>query len=485
MHWRGFLALFGVSVGLAHGFLHPPHRYITANDTKEALSHIESPHLHYRLASSKLEYQCGPDYGSCPSGTCCSSAGRSSFPRELKSGSHRRFGTGFCGTTVAHCRSPDCMIDYGRCDAHKSPTGPPTKDVLRPHLGRVPYSPQEIRSCTVPGTIALTFDDGPGRYTGDLLDLLDRYDARATFFVTGINNGKGQIDDPNLPWAEMIERMVVDGHQVASHTWSHEDLSKVTSEQRADQLLKNEGAIRNIIGSFPTYMRPPYSSCLPDSGCGQDLDDLGYHIVLYDIDTEDYKNDSPELIELSKGIFDRALKSGNPEHTSWLVIGHDIHEQTVHNLTEHMLKTSIDLGYRPVTVGECLRDPRDNWYRADSRWAGNKTKKEHPYRGPKNSTTPQVSLDGTCGANSTCFGSRFGLCCGSNNVCGNTTSHCGYGCNKKAGYCSVGVPSNGDALASSSPEAKSVRSEADSSPRVMGSAAVTSFALALVVAMWM
>jgi chitin deacetylase len=378
------------------------------------------------------------------------------------------------------------MIDYGFCDALKTPKGPPTKDILRPHVGRVPYGPQEIRSCTVPGTIAFTFDDGPTRYTGDLLDLLDRYNAPATFFVTGINNGKGPIDDPTLPWAGLIERMIISGHQVASHTWSHEDLSKVNPEQRQDQMLKNEVALRNILGSFPTYMRPPYSSCLPGSGCREDLGDLGYHIILYDIDTDDYKNDSPNLIQLSKDIFDRFLNAGNSKTNSWLVIAHDAHEQTVHNLTEHMLKTSARLGYRPVTVGDCLRDPRDNWYRTDNRRAGHKNKKKSPKKGPKKSNAPQqVSANGTCGANYTCLGSHFGLCCGSTNICGNTTSHCGHGCQKGAGYCAIQIPSNGDAWDPKFPGTKSVKSEADSNGRVVGTAAATSLVLALIVAMWM
>ncbi|KAJ5184236.1 Glycoside hydrolase/deacetylase beta/alpha-barrel [Penicillium capsulatum] len=415
--------------------------------------------LHLRDVTSSLDYRCGSKWGTCPSGTCCSSAG-------------------FCGTTKAHCRSPDCQIDFGNCDSHATPKGPPTKNILRPHIGKIPYGPQEIRSCVVPGTVALTFDDGPTRYTGDLLDILDRYEAPATFFITGINNGKGAIDDPKLPWASLIERMLTSGHQIASHTWSHEDLSKVTEMQRADQMEKNEAALRNIMGSFPTYMRPPYSSCVPKSGCREDLGRLGYHIILYDIDTDDYKNDSPNLIQSSKDIFDRALSSGSPASKSWLVIAHDAHEQTVHNLTEHMLKTMARLGYRPVTVGECLQDPRELWYRTDSRWPG------HHKKGPKKDFPQQVSLDGTCGKNYTCFGSSFGLCCSDFNECGNSTKHCGFGCQKDAGYCAVEAPRNGDAWDPRFPS-KSGKSEADSDLRAVGTAAVTSLLLALVVAMWM
>ncbi|KAJ6164801.1 Glycoside hydrolase/deacetylase beta/alpha-barrel [Penicillium chermesinum] len=360
------------------------------------------PVSHLRRASGEvtksLEYRCGEKWGRCPSGTCCSSV--------------------------------------------------------------VPYGPEEIRSCAVPGTVALTFDDGPTRYTNDLLDLLDKYEAPSTFFITGINNGKGQIDDPDLPWAALIERMLLSGHQVASHTWSHEDLSKVTAVQRADQIEKNEAALRNVMGSFPTYMRPPYSSCAKDSGCREHLGKLGYHIILYDIDTDDYKNDHPNLIQRSKDIFDQALSAASPASKSWLIIAHDAHEQTVHNLTEHMLKTMARLGYRPSTVGHRKK------------------------KGPKKAAPMQISVDGTCGKNYTCLGSSFGICCGNWSTCGNSTSHCGPGCQKEAGYCTIEAPPNGDAWDPNFPH-KSGKSEADSDYRSVGTAAATSLFLAMMVAFWM
>lgn len=437
-----------------------------------------------RQVAHNLDYRCGEKFGKCPSGTCCSSAGWSSLSH-LGMNLGRRHLTplskGFCGTTKAHCRSPDCKIDYGQCDAHKTPKGPPTKEIPRTHVGSVAYGPQQIRSCAVPGTVALTFDDGPTRYTGDLLDLLDKYEAPATFFITGINNGKGAIDDPELPWASLIERMLLSGHQVASHTWSHEDLSKITPDQRQEQMLKNEVALRNIMGSFPTYMRPPYSSCEEGSGCREDLGRMGYHIVLYDVDTDDYKNDHPNLIQKSKDIFDQALSSTNPNFHSWLIIAHDAHEQTVHNLTEHMLQTMARTGYRPATLGECLRDPREQWYRKDYSWPGHKKKK-----GPKKAVPKQVSVDGTCGKNFTCLGSSFGLCCGAWNLCGNTSNHCGQGCQKSAGYCAVEAPPNGDAWDSNFPtKSANGRSEAGSGLGTVGSAAVTSLLLALLVAILM
>lgn len=314
--------------------------------------------------------------------------------------------------------------------------------------------------------------------------MLDKYDAKATFFVTGINNGKGAIDDLTLPWASLIERMHSSGHQVASHTWSHQDLSKVTPSQRSEQMEKNEAAIRNILGHFPSYMRPPYSSCTPDTECGKQLGELGYHIILYDIDTDDYKNDSPDLIQRSKDIFDHQVLQGDPLTKSWLVIAHDAHEQTVHNLTEYMLKSIKRLGYRAITVGDCLRDPRPLWYRKDTRMP---TQKEKPKKPASADPNKAVSWDGSCGSNYTCLGSTFGFCCSSENACGNTSNHCGKGCRKDAGYCTVDVPGNGDAW---DPKIDTTisKSEADVEIRMLGSAvmaAMTSLLLAFIVAMLM
>ncbi|OKL57657.1 hypothetical protein UA08_07213 [Talaromyces atroroseus] len=276
-----------------------------------------------------------------------------------------RCGPGFCGITAAHCNSPDCQLGYGTCDADKTPQGPPTKHIIRPRLGSVPYG-EAIMSCKASLTFAMTFDDGPNEYTSDLLDILDKFQAKATFFITGVNSGKGQIDDFSRPWGSLIQRMHRDGHQLASHTWSHQDLNKITHRQRRDQLLKNEAALRNIMGGIPTYMRPPYSNC--NKSCMKDMAKLGYHVVYFDLDTADYLNDSPEKIQVSKAIVNDALSNTQKSNNKpFLAIGHDTHAQTVYNLTAHILQRVNETGYRAVTVGECLNDPRDNWYRWDYR----------------------------------------------------------------------------------------------------------------------
>ena len=64
--------------------------------------------------------------------------------------------------------------------------------IARPSLGSQLYGSDGIYDCNIAGTMALTFDDGPFIYTSHILDLLDQYKAKATFFITGVNNGKNR-----------------------------------------------------------------------------------------------------------------------------------------------------------------------------------------------------------------------------------------------------------------------------------------------------
>ncbi|KAF1917793.1 hypothetical protein BDU57DRAFT_446034 [Ampelomyces quisqualis] len=290
--------------------------------------------------------ECGEGVGSCPADKCCSRSG-------------------FCGTTDAYCYSPGCKYLYGpACAENKPPAGTNTSGISRDKLGSVDYGGNGIFRCTKAGTVALTYDDGPQtKFTDHILDLLKSYNAKATFFITGANINKGQID---IKHAETIKRIAAEGHQVASHTWTHLDLSKISSLDRKNQMWMNEMALRNVLGNIPTYMRPPYSSCTKDSGCQQDMADLGYHITNFNVDTDDYNQNNASSIILSKNWFKGNITKENASAEKgdrWLAIGHDILDQTANNLTEYMLQTLQQLGYKAETVGNCLNDPEENWYR--------------------------------------------------------------------------------------------------------------------------
>lgn len=130
---------------------------------------------------------------------------------------------------------------------------------------------------------------------------------------------------------------------------------------------------------------------------------------------DDYDNDSPALIQNAKNNFDAGIAGGNPATDDYLVIGHDIHNQTANVLTAYMLDRILALGYKPVTVGECLGDPKENWYRSSS---GNlfTSSTSAVTSATKTSATiapTATTTDGQCGGGSgfMCTGSEFGDCC--------------------------------------------------------------------------
>ncbi|KAG4430514.1 hypothetical protein IFR05_014000 [Cadophora sp. M221] len=369
------------------------------------------------------------------------------------------------------------------CDTYFPPPGESTVDVPRPKIGNVPYGLQPlctiINKCVDPGKIALTFDDGPWVYTDMLLDILASYNVKATFFVAGNNLGKGRMDDPTLPWPTVMRRMYSEGHQIASHTWTHQDLTMVSSAVQQSEIVYNEMAFRNLFGWFPTYFRCPYLLCDVASGIIPRLDALGYHIIDMNIDTKDYLNNSPGMIQISKDKYSN-LVSNVPSQGSYIPLAHDIHYQTVTNLTAFMIDILLARGYTPVTVGECLNDPPANWYRlaggtpSNSSTSSSSTSSSITLSSSATSSTTlstvsssasssmsssstsstsrsltqtssssapsstlAISTDQTCGgtAGKTCQGSKFGNCCSYFGYCGSSANYCGTGCKTSFGTC--------------------------------------------------
>ena len=239
--------------------------------------------------------------------------------------------------------------------------------------------------------VALTYDDGPYLYTSELLDILKSYGFKATFFITGNNLGKGAIDTTPV-YSNIVKRMITEGHQVASHTWSHYSLSNITSDLRKQQMVKNERAFANIIGKYPTYMRPPYSQCDAASGCQADMKALGYHRIYFDLDTQDYLNPLPTQIQNSKNNVRHLLAAGTSDYLS---IQHDLVQQSVTNLTSYYFDLIRAKGWKGVTAGECLQDPEANWYRTPGGGTPPVTAKTTSTTSKTTSTTSTTSKSST------------------------------------------------------------------------------------------
>jgi peptidoglycan/xylan/chitin deacetylase (PgdA/CDA1 family) len=207
-----------------------------------------------------------------------------------------------------------------------------------------------IYSCTTPGTVALTFDDGPFVYTDSVLDQLASVGFQATFFLNGYN--LGNIED----YQYTVDRMINEGHQVASHTYGHPDLAGLNDYDVEQQMALLSNEFTYMIGKDPVYMRPPYFSF--SDRTLQVLGQLGYKVIIADIDTDDWRYSSFGGAEPSLDAYNSGLSDGGS-----IVLMHDVHKNTVQNILPRIIQATLQSGRKAVTVGECLGDPESNWYR--------------------------------------------------------------------------------------------------------------------------
>jgi peptidoglycan/xylan/chitin deacetylase (PgdA/CDA1 family) len=183
--------------------------------------------------------------------------------------------------------------------------------------------------------IAMTFDDGPSAaLTPKLLDILAAHHIKATFFVLG----EMVAEHP-----EILARAAREGHEIASHSWSHPNLAKMSQESVRSQLQRTDDEIKSAIGKRPTLFRPPYGS-ITEREKRWIHDEFGYDIILWDVDPLDWKRPGPAVVR------SRILKETRPGS---IVLSHDIHPGTI----EAMPSTFDELeakGFKFVTVSELL-----------------------------------------------------------------------------------------------------------------------------------
>ena len=99
--------------------------------------------------------------------------------------------------------------------------------------------------------IALTFDDGPGPFTPQVLSVLKQDHVPATFFEIGENV---------IEYPQYTQMLVAAGYPVEDHTWTHPDLTTIPESQFPYQIDQTQNEIRSLTGESPTCVRPPYDA---------------------------------------------------------------------------------------------------------------------------------------------------------------------------------------------------------------------------------
>ena len=191
--------------------------------------------------------------------------------------------------------------------------------------------------------IALTFDDGPHKkYTPEILDVLSKYDAKATFFIVGENAEKNP---------ELALRIHDENHELAIHTYTHPFKTNVSNLIK--EIKQTHATIYGITGYSPVLFRPvegQYTDAMIDA-----IHKEGYKVVMWSwhLDTFDWKSPG------EKKIINTVLKGAKPGSVVLFHDGGGNREQTVRALKK-VLPELEQQGYKFVTISELLEIQRLN-----------------------------------------------------------------------------------------------------------------------------
>lgn len=212
-----------------------------------------------------------------------------------------------------------------------STTATPTESTQAtpPASSTAPAQPAGPVNCAKVNCVALTFDDGPGRYTQQVLDALTKHGAKATFFVIGT-----QIER----FPELVKAEVADGMELGNHTWDHANLTRLTPAQQREELRRVDASLSSLVGVSTRFMRPPGGALTHSEKVA-----LGKPIADWAVDTEDWRTRNTAS----------TIKAASAAKPGEIVLMHDIHASTAAGV-EQIVKNLQAKGYHLVTLTELI-----------------------------------------------------------------------------------------------------------------------------------
>ena len=180
--------------------------------------------------------------------------------------------------------------------------------------------------------IALTFDDGPGEYTSELLDCLEENNAHATFFMLG-QNVELYPDD--------VKRMLKLGCEIGNHSWDHKNMFELDIDSVVKQFNDADQALIDACGQASTVIRAPYGNANEEI-----MNAVGKPFFMWSLDSLDWSYKDVDL-DYKSIMEDNAsvIKDGT------IILMHDIHEPSV-KAAERIIPELINMGFKLVTVSE-------------------------------------------------------------------------------------------------------------------------------------
>lgn len=226
-------------------------------------------------------------------------------------------------------------------------------EASRTWMQGIPLTPSTLLTdgvyshCARGGQLALTFDDGPSQYTGHLLDLLLKYNVKATFFVLGENV-------TNSKRRNCLRRMRDEGHVIGSHTWSHPDLTTLSDEEIEAEMTRTNELIEEVTGLRPIFMRPPFGAT--DARVTGVLNRLGFKVIKWNLDTMDWAHQLRDPGLIYKSYKDQLSTAVRPS-ASYIALQHDTYGPTVASQKRILSYILHQTTYSLVSLDKCIDAP--------------------------------------------------------------------------------------------------------------------------------
>ncbi|MDR3225739.1 MAG: polysaccharide deacetylase family protein, partial [Clostridiales Family XIII bacterium] len=178
-----------------------------------------------------------------------------------------------------------------------------------------------------------TFDDGPSKYTEQILDLLSESSGKATFCVIG-----NRVEN----FEDVLRKINEQGSQIIGHSWDHKQLTKLTEEEIRKELQETNASIHDAAGVEPKMYRPPYGAA--DDAVKSISKELGLSLINWSVDTEDWKSKNADA------IYENIMKDAKDGS---IILCHDLYESTAKAM-KRAIPELAKQGYQLVTVEELL-----------------------------------------------------------------------------------------------------------------------------------
>lgn len=194
--------------------------------------------------------------------------------------------------------------------------------------------------CQANGVVALTFDDGPADYTGQLLNSLSDKKVKATFHLT-----TQYLTDPNVQ--ETIQRIAGDGHLVGLRTEPSWDLFQMSDDQIKASIARQSQVMAEFLGYQPILIRLPYKKY--DDRVLRAIESTGAVVTVHNLETYDYTGDTNRILKAYQVSLNLAGKGAG----SFISVQHDGVSASV-SVVPQVIDLVRNLNYKLIKLDECL-----------------------------------------------------------------------------------------------------------------------------------